>query len=487
MSEVVRVAGVQMNVAFAQVAENLAKIEASIRKAAAGGAKLVVFPECALTGYCFETRDEAFPHSQPVPGPATDRLAAVCRETDAYAVVGMLERDGERIFNAAAVVGPQGVVGVYRKIHLPYLGVDRFVTPGDRLPEVYQCGALRVAVNICYDGSFPEISRAVALDGADVIALPTNWPTGGETAADWLPNARALENHVYYLTVDRVGEERGFKFIGKSRLADPRGGDVVPQQSRDEEVLFFGDLILAIPRNKHLVRVPGKHEIHRFRDRRPEMYGRLMQKETPSEGTSGADRESSGFPPANCDESPLYQQLWAPWRMNYIQPEPVKFRPALAPRENETSVSSRAEPETCFLCRAAMSNDDRANLVVERGKRTFTVLNRYPYNNGHLLIATLAHKATPLDLTAEEHLECMQSVSRMTELMTALMNCDGFNIGLNVGRAAGAGVPGHIHWHIVPRWNGDANFMPVLSGIRVIPQSLDALWELLTTALKSAT
>ena len=114
------------------------------------------------------------------------------------------------------------------------------------------------------------------------------------------------------------------------------------------------------------------------------------------------------------------------------------------------------------------------------------MLNRYPYNNGHLLIATHAHKAAPASLTAEEHLECMEAVSQMTTLLTSLMHCDGFNIGLNVGRAAGAGVPGHIHWHVVPRWNGDSNFMPVMSGIRVIPQSLDALWELMASAIGSA-
>lgn len=156
------------------------------------------------------------------------------------------------------------------------------------------------------------------------------------------------------------------------------------------------------------------------------------------------------------------EQIWAPWRLSYIVT--TKDQP----------------PEGCFLCRiAADPASDTDNLVIARGARTLTVLNRYPYNNGHLLVAPLSHKANLEDLDDEELLEGMQSLTAMTRLIRQRMSAEGFNIGVNLGRIAGAGVPGHLHWHLVPRWSGDTNFMPVLANVNVIPQSLTALRALL--------
>ena len=152
---------------------------------------MAVFPECVLTGYCYESRDEALPFAEPAPGPSTDALAADCRELGVWAVVGMLERAGADLFNACALVGPDGFVSTYRKIHLPYLGVDRFTTPGDRPFAVHDLGGLRVGMNICYDGSFPESGRVLAVLGADLLVLPTNWPTGAAPTIRHLTAARA--------------------------------------------------------------------------------------------------------------------------------------------------------------------------------------------------------------------------------------------------------------------------------------------------------
>ncbi len=172
-----------------------------------------------------------------------------------------------------------------------------------------------------------------------------------------------------------------------------------------------------------------------------------------------------------------HEQLWAPWRLGYIQgTNPPPPEPEQSPRW-----LPGADPE-CFLCRAAASENDRENLVVARGPSTFTVLNRYPYNNGHLLIAPLAHLPTLEQLSSDVNLELIETISRMTGLLARLVKAEGFNIGLNLGRVAGAGVPGHLHWHVVPRWSGDTNFMPVLSDVNVIPQSLDALWTLLKSS-----
>jgi ATP adenylyltransferase len=149
----------------------------------------------------------------------------------------------------------------------------------------------------------------------------------------------------------------------------------------------------------------------------------------------------------------------------------------------------QADP-TCFLCRAAAryapgDNADRHLLVVTHATHATVVVNRFPYNNGHLLVSPKRHVGDLASLTAEEHSDCMRLLAKLVSTYRELINAEGFNIGLNLGHVAGAGLPGHLHWHLVPRWSGDNNFMPVLAGTRVIPQSLEALWELLTNALAS--
>ena len=113
------------------------------------------------------------------------------------------------------------------------------------------------------------------------------------------------------------------------------------------------------------------------------------------------------------------------------------------------------------------------------GSNTIVVLNRYPYNNGHLLVAPRRHIGQLHELSRDEHADIIEALAQLTCVYRERLNAEGFNIGLNLGKVAGAGLPGHLHWHLVPRWAGDNNFMPVLAGTRVIPQSLDALWEML--------
>jgi ATP adenylyltransferase len=174
-----------------------------------------------------------------------------------------------------------------------------------------------------------------------------------------------------------------------------------------------------------------------------------------------------------------HQQLWAPWRLGYILAGTPK---------NDTPDEQFAWVEganrDCFLCRCAADPDARHTLTAWRGSHSLVALNRYPYTNGHLLVAPRYHKARLDELTTEEHLEISQSVARLTGVLERLMSCDGFNIGLNLGKVAGAGVPGHLHWHVVPRWHGDTNFMPILADTTVIPQSLEALFDMLRDELK---
>lgn len=131
-------------------------------------------------------------------------------------------------------------------------------------------------MNICYDSSFPEAARILALKGADLIVLPTNWPPTSGLTADLIPNARALENQVYFMSVNRVGKERGFEFIGKSKICDPSGRELAFANHDGEEILY-GEIRPERARQKHLVNIPGEHEVHRINDRRPELYEALTK------------------------------------------------------------------------------------------------------------------------------------------------------------------------------------------------------------------
>jgi ATP adenylyltransferase len=139
--------------------------------------------------------------------------------------------------------------------------------------------------------------------------------------------------------------------------------------------------------------------------------------------------------------------------------------------------------EGCFLCAARDTQNDREALVFLRRPKTFAVLNHFPYNNGHALVVPAAHKGNLDDLTDEELLAMMQAARDVMAAQRQLMRPDGFNVGFNFGRVAGAGLPGHLHLHIVPRWNGDTNFMPVLADTKIIPQSLQDLYDRLRAAV----
>ena len=177
------------------------------------------------------------------------------------------------------LVGPEGVLGVYRKIHLPYLGVDMHTSYGDRPFAVQDIGGLKIGMNICYDAAFPEAARCLTLLGADLIVLPTNWPPGAECVAEHTIRSRAVENGVYYAAINRVGTERGFNFIGLSSICAPNG-DVLAASSGTDEQVLIAEIDPEAARRKRVVRVPEKHEIDRLADRRPEMYGPLAEDQT---------------------------------------------------------------------------------------------------------------------------------------------------------------------------------------------------------------
>jgi predicted amidohydrolase len=271
----IRVAACQIDVALGEVETNLERIDRAVGEAAGEGARLVVLPEAAVTGYVFDSLDEALVVAQRA-GVAGERLAAVAAEHGVALIVGTLEAEGREVFNTALIYAEDGRRYRYRKMHLPYLGVDRFATPGPDPAEVYDLAGMRVGVLICYDLRFPEAARMCGLEGADLIALPTNWPVGVQFHPGIFAPARAAENHVYLLACDRVGVERGTAFIGRSILLDTNGKELARASDTDEETIT-GEVDWELARQTHHRRIPGEHEWDTIGDRRPGLYARLLE------------------------------------------------------------------------------------------------------------------------------------------------------------------------------------------------------------------
>ncbi len=173
-----------------------------------------------------------------------------------------------------------------------------------------------------------------------------------------------------------------------------------------------------------------------------------------------------------------HQQIWAPWRLTYL------LQPAPDSAQDQAALDFLPGADrSCFLCQGAVDPTNPDRHVIHRDRHTVTVLNRYPYNNGHLLVAPQRHCARLDELTIEEQTALMQTITRMIGLLEKVLRPQGFNVGLNLGPAGGAGLPDHLHWHIVPRWNGDTNFMLSVASVKVIPQALDELRQALMKTL----
>lgn len=267
---------VQTDVAFADVSSNVKRILQWIDQAGQRGAGLIVFPECVLCGYAFDSREQAMDVALPLDHDIFASIRESAARHDAFVTLGFLERSGSQLFNTSVLIGPEGIAGHYRKIHLPQLGVDRFVDRGDLMYDAFDAAGTRVGMAICYDCSFPEPMRLLGLAGVDVIALGTNWPIGAIRTAEVVPPARSMENHLFFVAANRVGSEHGFQFCGRSSICGPDG--VVLAISHDDvETILYAEIDPADARNKRIERTPGKHVIHRMNDRRPEFYADLAK------------------------------------------------------------------------------------------------------------------------------------------------------------------------------------------------------------------
>jgi ATP adenylyltransferase len=158
------------------------------------------------------------------------------------------------------------------------------------------------------------------------------------------------------------------------------------------------------------------------------------------------------------------KRLFSPWRSVYIQ-----------------SFQNNKKSKECLFCKIVKEHDDKKNLIVWRGKECFVVLNKYPYNNGHVMIVPYKHTSQMRSLTEETNLEIMKTVTLCMQALQKDSKPDGFNFGANIGKVAGAGIANHVHFHLVPRWNGDTNFIPVLADVKIVSEDIQKHWYTLTS------
>ena len=270
----IRVSCIQFEPQIGAVAANIARASELVREAAEAGSRLIVLPELASTGYMFESEAEARSLSEPVPDGATTRAwAALAAELGVHLVAGIAERAGEALYNAAVIVGPEGHIGTYRKAHL-WHQENVFFSKGDLGFPVFDTALGKIGIAICYDGWFPETFRQLALGGAEIVCIPTNWvpmpdqPVGEAAMANTLHRAAAHSNGIFIACADRVGVERGQPFEGQSLIIGPKGWPLAGPASRDrtETLSALVDLDEA-----------GRKDLNAFnsllRDRRTDIYG----------------------------------------------------------------------------------------------------------------------------------------------------------------------------------------------------------------------
>lgn len=271
-----RIACVQANVFFGHPNWNAEAAESKLAELHTAGVDLAIFPEAFLTGYCVDSKEEAQALAIPRDHSALQRIHQASERLEIMAIAGFAEDEYGDLYNSAALFEPGVEPRYYRKTHLPELGLDKHVGRGDELP-VFGTKHGKIGILICFDQRLPEPARVLALNGAELIALPTNWPEGAENSAEVMCRARAAENRVFMATCNRVGKETDFTFIGRSKIIGVTGEVLASAHGHEQTII--ADVDLAEARQKRTVNVPGKYEMSIFASRRPELYGDLLKEE----------------------------------------------------------------------------------------------------------------------------------------------------------------------------------------------------------------
>lgn len=274
----VKIACIQMEPIIGEKDRNIRHSVTLIENAADAGARLLVLPELANSGYVFRSREEAFELAEEVPGgPTCDAWMTIAKARDLYIVAGIAERDGDELYNSAVVIGPEGYIGTFRKVHL-WNEEALYFEPGNLGFPVFNTPIGRIGTFICYDGWFPESYRLCALQGADIICIPTNWvPIPGqdpkrEAMANILVMGSAHSNSVFVAAADRVGTERGQPFVGQSLITSYTGWPIAGPASDTDEEIIYAEVNLSDARRKR-----NWNEYNQIlRDRRTDVYEEML-------------------------------------------------------------------------------------------------------------------------------------------------------------------------------------------------------------------
>jgi predicted amidohydrolase len=268
-----RIAAVQMEPKLGEIERNCEAMVAFAGEAADAGARLILFPECALQGYVFEGAEQAASAAVSCDHDVVRTLADLATRRGVALVFGFAERRKRSFSNSVLVALPGGGQTIYRKTHLPMLGLDRWAVRGDELGPLFGFEGIRFGILICYDLRYPEAARVLALAGADALLLPTNWPAGYEATADHAARTRAWENGVWLVAANRTGLEDDTRFIGRSLAVAPTGSLVATADGTGETTLLV-EIDAARARTKTLPGHGGE-QFDFFAARRPDLYGPL--------------------------------------------------------------------------------------------------------------------------------------------------------------------------------------------------------------------
>lgn len=254
-----------------------------------GQADLLLFPECALSGYCLD-REGTTECARSLDNSAVGMIRRASEKDGATVVFGMLESAGTDVYNSAVVLAAGRFVQVYRKIHLPYMGVDRYVARGDRVESPFTVNGVRFGVGICYDYRFPEIPRIHALRDADCMLLITNWPEGSEPGARILCPAHALASKFYFVACNRVGTEAGIRFLGMSAAYGPDGGSLACLKKFEPDM---ADVIVDTEQSRCKEYAEGDGMLTEIlADRAPHTYGQIVLDDGRLDSRSIQDRRN---------------------------------------------------------------------------------------------------------------------------------------------------------------------------------------------------
>lgn len=264
-------AAIQMQPILLDINANIKKIDGLMEKAAEKKVELAVFPECCLTGYDMSL-EKAKEIAIRIPGPQTETLSSLCQKHQMHIVVGSIESsyDG-KYYNAAILIGPQGFIGKYRKTHMPFLAIDRFLDSGNNFPVIFDTKIGKIGLMICYDVFFPEAARLHGIAGAQIITIPTAWLSGNNQFPEFV-RSRAAENDVFVIGSNWVGEEKGATYLGCSSIVGP-SGEILAKGSASDEEIVYAEFDPSKTHRGRIVFEAGKFEMDLWNERRPDLYG----------------------------------------------------------------------------------------------------------------------------------------------------------------------------------------------------------------------